>query len=123
MYVILARQPRICTDVFENIVRVSILRKLVACCKTREFTNRLCYRSVVLDWFLAARTLLFCVLSLLYCLLIHLEYIVVNILVSSVTIVGYVLIPSPQDSWIWKSAAQTVNDKKYSAGPRYKIKS
>jgi len=47
---------------------------------------------------------------------------VVNILVSSVTIVGYVLIPSPQDSWIWKSAAQTVNDKKYSAGPRYKIK-
>jgi len=25
MYVILARQPRICTDVFENIVRVGFL--------------------------------------------------------------------------------------------------
>ena len=80
MYVILVRQPRICTDVFENIVRVSILRKLVACWKTREFTNRLCYRSVVLDCFLAARTLLFCVF-LLYWLLIHSEYTVVNVLV------------------------------------------
>ena len=80
MYVILARQPRICTDVFENIVRVSILRKLVACCKTREFTNRLCYRSVVLDWFLAVRTLLSCVF-LLYWLLILSEYTVVNVFV------------------------------------------
>jgi len=43
-------------------------------------------------------------------------------LFSSVTIVVYVLIPSPQESWVWKSAAQTVNDKKYSAGPRYEIK-
>jgi len=43
-------------------------------------------------------------------------------LFSSVTIVVYVLIPSTQESWVWKSAAQTVNDKKYSAGPRYKVK-
>ena len=58
----------------------SSLRKLVACCKTCEFTNRLCYRSVVLDWFLAARTLLSCIF-LLYWLLIYSEYIVVNVLV------------------------------------------
>jgi len=45
--------------------RFSNLRKLVACCKTREFTNRLCYRSVVLDWFLAVRTFLSCVFLLL----------------------------------------------------------
>ena len=63
-----------CESSFSN------FRKLVACCKTREFTNRLCYRSVVLDWFLAVRTLLSCVF-LLYWLLIDSEYIVVNVLV------------------------------------------
>jgi len=39
-------------------------------------------------------------------------------LLLSVTIAGCMLIPSPYESWVRTSAAQTVNDKKSSAAPR-----